>query len=228
MNAGSRVLVVDDDPEIRLLLSRYLRRQGYAVEEAEDGARALEVLGKALPDVVVTDMVMPRLDGLGLLTALRDRDPDLPIIVLTGRGSWDNTIEALRSGMLFDYLLKPLADLVLLDAAILRALEVRRLRARAREADQVMAMRELAVTASDRILNPLNAVMLGLEILRRDQVAPEAKARAVAIIEEAIETITAVVRQMRSVARYARRQITRDLGGIDLERATAPPDGPDA
>ncbi len=223
MSVGARVLVVDDEVEIRTLLSRRLQRAGYTVEEAGDGEEALVLVDKEAPDVVLTDMAMPRLDGLGLLKALRSKDPDLPVIVLTGYGSLDNAIQAIREGTLFDYLLKPLADLALLDAVIRRAVEVRQLRARAREADQVVAMRELAVTASDRILNPLNAIALGLVTLRREGIAPEARAKAVAIIEKAIDNITRVVRQMRTVARYVPRDVTRGLREIDLESATTEP-----
>ena len=216
-----RVLVVDDDPEIRTLLSRRLRRTGYTVEEAGDGVEALVLVDKTVPDVVVTDMAMPRLDGLGLLKGLRSKDPELPVIVLTGHGSFDNAIQAMREGILFDYLLKPLADLALLEVAVQRALEVRRLRARAREADQVVAMRELAVTAADRILNPLNAIVLSLVTLRREWVAPEARTKAVATVEKAIDAITRVVRQMRTIDRYVPREVTRGLREIDLETVTS-------
>ena len=221
MSVGARVLVVDDEVEIRTLLSRRLQRAGYTVDEAGDGQEALALVDREAPDVVVTDMSMPRLDGLGLLQELRRRDPDLPVIVLTGHGSFDNAIQAMREGTLFDYLLKPLEDLVLLDLSVRRALEVRGLRAKAREADQVVAMRELAVTAADRILNPLNAIALSLVTLRREGIAPEARAKAVTMIEQAIDTITSVVRQMRTVARYVPREITRGLREIDLETATA-------
>ena len=217
---SARVLVVDDEVEVRELLSRRLRRLGHTVEEAGNGAEALELVSKAVPDVVVTDMAMPCLDGLGLLKALRSQHPDMPVIVLTGHGSLDNILQAMRERVLFDYLLKPLPDLALLDVAVGRALEVRQLRAKAREADQVLAMRELAITASDRILNPLNIIALSLEILSREGITPEARAKAVAAIEGAIDTITRVVRQMRAVARYVPREVTRGFREIDLERAT--------
>jgi len=223
----ARVLVVDDEAEIRALLSRRLRRSGFSVEEAGNGEEALALVDKGVPDVVVTDMSMPRLGGLGLLKALRGRDPDLPVIILTGHGSLDNAIEALRDGSLFDYLLKPLDDLALLEISVCRALEVRQLRATARETDQVTAMRELAVAACDRILNPLNAIALGVLALNREAVSPEARAKAVVYIDKSIATITGVVRQMRSVARYTPREVARGLREIDLEKATAEQEQPD-
>lgn len=220
MNA--RVLVVEDDTAVRTLLAWRLRRQGCTVEEAEDGVEALSLIERSIPDVVVTDMAMPRLDGLGLLKAIREKDPDLPVIILTGHGSLENAIQALREGGLFDYLMKPLSDVTLLEVAVGRALEVRQLRALAREVDQVAAMRELARTAADRILNPLNVVALGLATLRRDGISPEARANAVEKIERAIEAITQVVHQMVTIERYAPREITRGLREIDLEGARSP------
>lgn len=217
--SGSRVLVVDDDAEIRALLRRHLQRVGYTVEEAEDGEGALEQVSKAAPDVVITDMVMPRLDGLGLLRALRGLDPDLPVIVLTGRGSFENALAAMREGVLFDYLPKPLPALTLLEMAVQRALEVRRLRVKAREADQVTAIRELATTASDRILNPLNVITLSLATLSWEGITQEARAKAVARIEGAVETITRVVKQMCTVARYTPREVLPGLREIDLDQA---------
>ena len=131
-----RVLVVDDDQIIRTIVSEHLRRGGCEVEEAADGVEALEAVRKAPPDVVVTDLGMPRLDGLGLLRELTKCNPDLPAIVLTAHDSVDEMVQAIREGILFDYQIKP-PDLSIVDMAVRRAAEVRTLRARAREADQV-------------------------------------------------------------------------------------------
>ncbi|MDD5558481.1 response regulator [Candidatus Methylomirabilis sp.] len=216
---SDRVLLVDDEPDIRRLLSRYLGRLGYIVQEAADGEAAVALVKAAIPDVVITDMAMPRLDGLGLLEQLRRLDPGLPVIVLTGHGSFENVIAAMRCGAAFDYLVKPLQDLTMIEVAVARALEVRRLRARAREADQVAAIREMAVTASDKILNPLNIILLSLAQLTGEGVTAEAKTKAAAHVEAAVETIARVVRQMRTVARYAPREVLPGLREIDLDQA---------
>lgn len=216
---NARILLVDDEPEIRRVLSRHLQRLGYTVQEAADGEEAAAAAAMEIPDVVITDMSMPRLGGLELLERLRSMDPSLPVIVLTAHGSLENVIAAMRRGAAFDYLLKPLQDLTVLDVAVARAFEVRRLRAQAREAFQVAAIRELAVTASDKILNPLNIISLSVERMTRNEMTAEAKAKAVANIETAIETITRVVRQMRAVARYTPREVVPGLREIDLDRA---------
>ncbi|NJD67638.1 MAG: response regulator [candidate division NC10 bacterium] len=219
--SAARVLLVDDEPDIRRLLSRHLRRLGYTVGEAADGEEALALVPREGPDVVITDMAMPRLGGLELIERLRDLAHDLPVIVLTGHGSFENAIAAMRKGILFDYLVKPLEDLSLLEVAVARAVEVRTLRVKAREADQVAAIRELAVTASDRILNPLNVISLSVERLTREGVTAEVKATAVANIEAAVRSITGSIRQMRSVARYTPREVIPGLREIDLDRAAS-------
>lgn len=222
---GARILLVDDEPEIRRLLSRHLQRLGYTVREAGDGEEAVALAIAEIPDVVITDMAMPRMGGLELLERLRNMDPGLPVIVLTGHGSFENVIAAMRRGAAFDYLLKPLQDLAVLEVAVARAFEVRKLRAQAREAFQVGAIRELAVTASDRILNPLNIISLSVERLSHEGMTAEAKAKAIANIETAVETITRVVRKMREVARYMPREIVPGLREIDLDRATGDEEG---
>ncbi len=82
---GTRILVVDDDPAVRALLSRYLQLEGYEVIEASDGAAALDSIKEHPPDLVLLDRVLPGEDGLDVLTRLR-RENDVPVILLTGLG----------------------------------------------------------------------------------------------------------------------------------------------
>lgn len=215
-----RVLVVDDDQVVRTVVADYLRRRGYDVEEAKDGVEALDSIRQTAPDVVVTDLGMPRLDGLGLLRALSKSSPDLPAIVLTAHESVDEMVQAIREGILFDYQIKP-PNLPVVDMAVRRAADVRILRARAREADQVTAMRELAVTAVDRIVNPCHIIALTLTSLEKKGYPPEATAQAAGKIKAAVEKITRVIHQMSTVSRYAPSEVAKGLREIDLERATA-------
>ena len=84
--AARRVLVVEDEDAVRAVTRKVLERAGYVVEEAPNGRRALEALEAmpALPDVVVSDLVMPELNGAALARTLRERWPDLPVILLSG------------------------------------------------------------------------------------------------------------------------------------------------
>ncbi|MGH7320868.1 MAG: sigma-54-dependent transcriptional regulator [Candidatus Rokuibacteriota bacterium] len=101
-----RILVADDEEASRQGLRALLTGWGYDVEDASDGRQALEKAAASLPAVVVTDLVMPHLDGLGLLKALQEEVPFTPIIILTGHGSVETAVTAMKEGA-YDYLTKP-------------------------------------------------------------------------------------------------------------------------
>ncbi len=100
------VLVVDDEANMRKVLSAHLRRDGFRVLTANDGQEALELMSHGPVDVVLSDLRMPRLDGLGLLRALNEHHPALPVVLLTAHGTVDTAVDAMKLGA-FDYLTKP-------------------------------------------------------------------------------------------------------------------------
>jgi two-component system response regulator MprA len=102
------VLVVDDDRAVRDSLRRSLEFNGYEVVLAADGAEALVTLGVQHPDVVVIDVMMPRLDGIETTRALRAAGNDVPVLVLTARDAVGDRVEGLDAGA-DDYLTKPFA-----------------------------------------------------------------------------------------------------------------------
>jgi DNA-binding response OmpR family regulator len=118
-----RVLVVEDDEEIAQVLQRSLRMDGYDVKIAGDGVRALEEAHAYLPDVVVLDLGLPRLDGIDVAKRLREDGDDVPILILTARDALESRVEGLDIGA-DDYLVKPFERQELL--ARLRALLRRR------------------------------------------------------------------------------------------------------
>jgi two-component system response regulator PilR (NtrC family) len=95
---SARVLVVDDEPSMRQMLSFALRREGYDVTTAEDGRTALQALEAGVFDVVITDVRMPELSGVDLLREARRLDPSVSIIMMTAYGSKETVLEALRLG----------------------------------------------------------------------------------------------------------------------------------
>ena len=103
-----RVLVVDDDRAVRDSLRRSLEFNGYEVVLAADGAEGLVAVGAQHPDVVVVDVMMPRLDGIETTRALRAAGNDVPILVLTARDAVGDRVEGLDAGA-DDYLTKPFA-----------------------------------------------------------------------------------------------------------------------
>ncbi|HUG87942.1 MAG TPA: response regulator transcription factor [Actinomycetota bacterium] len=100
-----RVLVVDDEPIVREVLGRYLEREGYQVGVAADGEEAIERFAQAPPDLVVLDLMMPRLDGAGVLDWIRRR-AQTPVIMLTARGEETDRVVGLEMGA-DDYVTKP-------------------------------------------------------------------------------------------------------------------------
>jgi DNA-binding response OmpR family regulator len=119
---GGRVLVVEDDADIADVLRRSLRNEGYEVKTSADGIEALDVAAGFVPDLVVLDLGLPRLDGVEVCRRLRE-DGDVPILMLTARAETDDRVAGLDSGA-DDYLVKPFERQELL--ARIRALLRRR------------------------------------------------------------------------------------------------------
>src|SRR5690606_17218306 len=101
-----RVLVVDDEENLRLVLRTLLRRHGYEVETAKNGEEALALVDGFGPDVVLTDVRMPKMGGLDLLETLRAKGNDATVIVMSAYGNMDLAIEAMKAGA-YDYVQKP-------------------------------------------------------------------------------------------------------------------------
>ncbi len=115
------ILVIDDDRNIRWVLKKALQKAGYAVETAEDGDSGLFALVQNPFDLVVLDLKMPGVDGLGVLRQIHKRRPDLPVILLTAHATVSTAVEAMRLGAI-DYLRKPF-DVEEIRFKIARALE---------------------------------------------------------------------------------------------------------
>ena len=103
-----RILVADDEPAVRDALSRALRLEGYDVELAADGEEAVVAVGQRLPDAVVLDVLMPRLDGVAACRRLRALGDRTPVLMLTARDAVSDRVAGLDAGA-DDYLVKPFA-----------------------------------------------------------------------------------------------------------------------
>src|SRR4051794_27965690 len=109
----TRILVIEDNPDLAFGLRNNLEIEGYEVEVAADGAVGLERAGQSRPDLVVLDLMLPRMDGFRVLKSLRDGGFVAPVLVLTARGDESDKVRGLRLGA-DDYVTKPFGLLELL------------------------------------------------------------------------------------------------------------------
>jgi len=158
----TRLLVVDDEPELRLLLRRALVEGGYQVTLAANGSAAIEAAHREGFDACVCDIVMPGISGLDALRRLREIQPGLPVIVATGHASIESAVECLKEGA-FDYLQKPFKVPDLL-ALVERAVEHRHLR---EKVDLYEASRRLLGCLDSQELASVT-VELAMELLNAD------------------------------------------------------------
>ncbi|HSP71795.1 MAG TPA: response regulator transcription factor [Gaiellaceae bacterium] len=176
---GARILVVDDEADIRTLLRDLLERAGYVVEEAADGRAGVRSFYASAPDLVILDVTMPELDGWATLERIRDLS-DVPVIMLTARGGELERVRGLTSGA-DDYVPKPFGrqELLARVQALLRRAGGRRQQLEERYADGFLTIdyANRAVTVGDRPvqLTPLEFKLLAAfvqnpnQVLSRDQ-----------------------------------------------------------
>ncbi|MAG29999.1 MAG: DNA-binding response regulator [Deltaproteobacteria bacterium] len=144
MSERATVLVIDDDPGIRDFLEALVTRQGYGVYTAVDGESALADLDKTRPDVITLDAVLPGMDGLETLRRIKQRAPEVPVIMLSGHGQARTIVEAMRLGA-SDFLRKPF-EVEELELAFAKALENRALE------EEVRSLRGRVRTEVDGLL----------------------------------------------------------------------------
>jgi two-component system response regulator MprA len=151
MPAEGRLLVVDDDPDVRDSLGRALRLSGYSVSTAANGAEALDSVARSPVDLIVLDVLMPMVDGFDACRRFRDRGDATPILVLTARDAVDDRVTGLEAGA-DDYLVKPFALRELLA-------RVRALLRRSQPSREVLGYADLVVDTAARKVTRGGAVI---------------------------------------------------------------------
>jgi sigma-B regulation protein RsbU (phosphoserine phosphatase) len=121
-NTSATLLIIDDDDVVRASLAAYLEDSGFHVLQAANGSQGLDVFKAEAPDLVICDLRMPQVDGLELIRRINALEVETPVIVVSGAGVMSDAVEALRLGAA-DYLIKPLADLAVLEHSVRRALD---------------------------------------------------------------------------------------------------------
>ena len=156
-----KILVVDDEQSLREVLSIMLKRAGYAVTIAMDGEDAVELLQKEIFDLVITDLRMPKVDGMEVLKAVKSASPETVVLIITAFASADSAVEAMKQGA-YDYLTKPFqVDEVQL--IIRNALEKRRL-----TTENMILKREMASQSSfAQLVGQSDAMQKVFEVVRK-------------------------------------------------------------
>lgn len=124
MGTGDKktILIIDDEEYLRYTLGEFLADMGYDVLEAENGINGLEIFEKEQPDLVLCDLKMPVMGGLEVLYAISEKKLNIPIIIVSGAGSLEDTVQTLRLGA-WDYLIKPVQNMNVLLHAVNKAFE---------------------------------------------------------------------------------------------------------
>ena len=245
----SPVLIVDDDPTVARSLKRVLDASGFQVVITGDGQAAVDLLMDARFDVILTDIQMPRMTGVDLLTIVRAYDLDVPVLLMTGEPKLETAIEAVSLGAL-QYLVKPIEKDVLL-AAVGRASQLHRMARVKRDALRLAGAGEMAagdraglVARFDRAIETLavafqpivdagRRTLFGYEALVRPTEPSMASPSAILAAAERLERLPQLGRRIRSLSAAAFGRAppgsllfvnlhTRDLLDPDLFRADAP------
>lgn len=233
------VLVVDDDERIRTALKRSLRSEPYTLLMADSGARALEILAKQAVQVVVSDLGMPGMDGIALLTAVADRSPDTIRLVLSGHSDSRVILDAINNGSIYRYVLKPWDNdylkIVIRQALALWDLKAERenllavLQTHNDHLEEMVAQRTRQMMAVERqadigryasqivhnLSNPLHAVSAALELLAtyvdNDRLIKEKLEKGLAIARSAAGDLKEIIAGILAHAGEADRFCMADL-----------------
>lgn len=144
----AKILIIDDEPTMRTKLKKLLSSEGYEVYEAESGLQGLEIFERETPRVVLVDLRLPDMDGIGVLKRIKEKSPKTGVIIITGQGDMKTAIEALGLGA-FNYITKPL-EYDELSLNIQRALDIQEMQ---RKLDDYVRSLEIAVQERERELS---------------------------------------------------------------------------
>ncbi|HTV95213.1 MAG TPA: response regulator [Steroidobacteraceae bacterium] len=229
----ARLLIVDDEIAQMRALCETLASEGYATQGYASAQQALQALRPGEFDLLITDLMMPEMDGITLSNAVRQVDPAVSTIVMTGHGTIDTAVRAMQDGAL-DYILKPFKLNVLLPV-IVRALDVRRLRRenlelqereRRRSEELAAAYRDLeafSYSISHDLRAPLRAIASFAEILKNDlerQSAAETR-RMIDIIHDGSEKMDQLIVGLLEFSRAGREPLSLDRVDMTLMASAA-------
>ncbi|OGP88792.1 MAG: hypothetical protein A2156_07275 [Deltaproteobacteria bacterium RBG_16_48_10] len=225
-----KILIVDDEKEIRSLLSKALAKfGGYQIEVAEDGEQALKKMEGHRFDLVLTDLAMPRMDGLKLIDQIATAQPNTLIVLMTGHGSIDSAIEAMKRGA-SDYLTKPLNlnELVIRLHKVLEertrfmslkdyAAELERANQDLKRIDQMKS--EFVSVASHELRTPLASIKNAVQLILKGKTGEinEAQTKFLSMAERNIDRLTNILNDLLNCSRIESGKIEIKLEDLELK-----------
>jgi signal transduction histidine kinase len=211
-SASSRILLVDDNADMRNYLKRLLSKR-WQVETAANGAIALNKIQQQLPDLVLTDVMMPEVDGFQLLNTLRT-DPitkSIPIILLSARAGEEATVEGLEAGA-DDYLIKPFSARELI-ARVATQLQMSKLR---QELSANHFKNEFLMTVTHELQSPLATILGWARLLQTKSLDPKITARALTTIERNATFEAKLIKDLLDMASILSGKLRLELQVVDL------------
>ncbi len=224
---GGRILIIDDDDQVLKIFERVLADHGHQIKAVKDGREALQLIQRNEYDLILTDLVMKGVDGLEIIEATKKHSPQTVVILITGYGSCDVAIKAMRKGAI-DILIKPCSE----DELILRiekALERQRIGKKARESEIYQKMYETLGAVAHEINNPLTTLIGNTQLLSETLEKGHTGSQYIEQINSSAEHISKIIEKMRKIRGIVTKQYTRDSRIIDLQKVEtdlkAPEDG---
>lgn len=220
MNKG-HILVVDDERDFVELIKMRLENSSYTVTPAYDGEEAITKAKEIKPDLVLLDIMLPKMDGLKVLKALMEYDPELYVVMLTAHASLNSAIETLRYGA-HDYLIKPLEE-GRLETVVKRCLEKVRLARDLKDTEErllwhsqkLAAIGELAASIAHEVRNPLTAIRGNAQFLLREGGLGEAEIKKLKIIEEETSRCQEILNRLLGFSRLSQNEnVSIDINSI--------------
>ena len=217
------ILVVDDDPLVLAGFCEVLQRDGFEITPAGSGREACDMLETRAFDVILSDMLMPKVNGFDVLRFALEKWPDSVVIIVTGFASVRSAVEALRLGA-YDYLIKPCEDEELLFRVRmgLERIQMRKeLRSKEIDVEKMKAIAHTAVTVNDQINTPLNVILNSAEYIRM-KTLPDCGdlQQSLDFINQEVSKIKSVIQRL---ARIADPKVKEYAGGttymLDVERS---------
>ena len=234
--SGANILIADDNEDFLALLTRRVKKIGHHAVAVTDGSKAIEALKKEKFDLMIIDLKMPGISGLDVIEATKKYAPNLTIIIITGYGSIENAVEALRYRV-FDYLTKPLESLKVFEITVYRALnQVNQEKENSRLLDEIQYMAEKdsltglynrhrmneelvkEVERAKRLNHPVSLMMIDLDDMKgiNDSLGHVVGDEALRFVGHEIE---ANIRSIDTAFRYGGDEFLVILPGLDGQEA---------